>query len=478
VKLSALSGDPRADDPEISGIATDSRAVKPGDLFAALAGAKADGASFVAEAERRGAAAILAQPGVLTRLPLIADAEPRKRLSQIAARFYPRQPDFIAGVTGTNGKTSTAVFTAAILESAGHVAGSIGTLGAKSKPYSKALSHTTPEPVTLHETLDAMANAGVSHLAMEISSHAIAQHRADAVRLNAVAFTNITQDHLDFHRDFDDYFEAKRRLFGELAPEDATAVVNLDGPGGTEIAATARKRGLKLITTGEHGETLRLLARSAAPQGQTLMIGAPGGVRAVALPLVGAFQAENALVAVGLAMAAGLEVDAALAALETLPPVPGRMQYAASVEGGAIYIDYAHTPDAVAKALTAIRPHAAGRIIIVLGAGGDRDRAKRPLMGQAAAASAEVVIVTDDNPRSEDPAEIRKAVKAGAPRAIEIGDRAEAIAHGVAMIADGDILLVAGKGHEQGQIVGSRTIPFDDLDVARRAAANRKEIER
>lgn len=477
MKLSALTGARLEDDPEITGIATDSRAVKPGNLFAALAGARADGASFIAEAERRGAAAVLAAPGAVTRLPLVADPEPRQRLSKLAARFFPRQPAFIAGVTGTNGKTSTAVFTAAILESAGHVSGSIGTLGAKSGVWSRALSHTTPEPVTLHQTIDAMAAAGVTHLAMEVSSHAIAQHRADGVAFRAAAFTNITQDHLDFHRDFDDYFSAKRSLFERLLPKDATAVVNLDGAGGSDIAAIARARGLRLITTGERGDTLKLLARSAAPQGQTLMIAAPDGVRAVALPLVGAFQADNALVAVGLAMAAGLETDAALAALESLPAVPGRMQYAASVGGGAIYIDYAHTPDAVSKALSALRPHASGRIILVLGAGGDRDRAKRPLMGRAGAAAAEVVIVTDDNPRSEDPASIRKAIIAGAPNAIEIGDRAEAIAHGVAMLADGDVLLVAGKGHEQGQIVGDRTIPFDDLDVAQRAAANRREIE-
>jgi UDP-N-acetylmuramoyl-L-alanyl-D-glutamate--2,6-diaminopimelate ligase len=448
----------------------DSRAVRAGFLFAALPGAAVDGADFIPQAEKNGAAAVLARPGVSTFLPLIADEEPRRRLAEMAARFYPRQPQFIAGVTGTNGKTSTAVFSAALWKMLGLQSGSLGTLGAHSSTYERKLHHTTPEPVTLHEILDAMAGAGVTHLAMEVSSHALAQHRADGVRFSAAAFTNITQDHLDFHSDFSAYFQAKKRLFLELLAPQGAAVVNFDGEGGDEVAADARARGCRVIATGAHGSTLRLASLKPKPGGLEIIVEADGARFNLVLPLIGAFQAENALVAAGLVIASGRSAAEVLPLLEKLPGVPGRMQHAADISGAGVYVDYAHTPDAIETALAAIRPHASGRVIAIIGAGGDRDRAKRPLMGAAAAKGADFVIVTDDNPRSEDPAAIRRELLTGCPGADEVGDRAAAIAKGVSMLRAGDVLLIAGKGHETGQIVGKDTLPFDDVDVARRTA--------
>lgn len=473
MKLSALAAAPFSPDPDIKGLTADSRAVRPGFLFAGLPGAAADGAAFIPQAEKAGAAAILARPGARTSLPLIADAEPRRRLAAIAARFYARQPEFIAGVTGTNGKTSSVVFAAALWSMLGRRSGTIGTLGALAKGFERKLQHTTPEPVALHETLDAMAGAGVDHLAMEVSSHALAQFRADGVRFNAAAFTNITQDHLDFHADFADYFRAKKRLFLDLLPKSGVAVVNLDGEGGDDVESAVLARGVTVLTTGARGRTLKLEA--LAPEAAGLHVRVAAGDRRLdlRLPLIGGFQAENALLAAGLAIASGERADAVLPLLERLPGVPGRMQRAADIGGAGVYVDYAHTPDAVATALSAIRPHAKGRVIVIIGAGGDRDRSKRPLMGAAAARGADAVIVTDDNPRSEDPAAIRREVLAGCPRAEEIADRGTAIAAGIAMLGNGDVLLIAGKGHETGQIVGKETLPFDDVEVARRAA---KEI--
>jgi UDP-N-acetylmuramoyl-L-alanyl-D-glutamate--2,6-diaminopimelate ligase len=475
VKLSALAAAPCSPDPDIMGLTPDSRAVRKGFLFAALPGASADGAQFITQAEEMGAAAILARPGIATSLPMIADAEPRRRLAEMAARFHPRQPRFIAGVTGTNGKTSTAVFAAALWSMLGEASGSLGTLGARSAQYSRKLQHTTPEPVTLHETLDAMTGAGVTHLAMEVSSHALAQFRADGVRFSAAAFTNITQDHLDFHADFGDYFRTKLRLILELLPPSSGVVVNMDGAGGDDVAAAARARGLKAYLTGANGETLRLVSAAPQPGGLDIVVDAEGRTYSMRLPLIGGFQAENALLAAGLVMASGRLPAEVLPLLGRLPGVPGRMQHAAEIDGAGVYIDYAHTPDAVATALRAVRPHAAGRVIVIIGAGGDRDRTKRPLMGAAAANGADHVIVTDDNPRTEEPASIRRDVLAGCAGAEEIGDRGEAIAKGVAMLRKGDVLLIAGKGHETGQIVGKETLPFDDVEVARRAA---KEIGR
>lgn len=471
MKLSVLAAERFDPDPDIAGITPDSRAVREGFLFAALPGAKADGETFIPQAEKMGAAAVLARPGAVTRLPLVADAEPRRRLSHMAARFHPGQPETIAGVTGTNGKTSTAVFAASLWAMLGEASGSLGTLGAKGANFDRPLAHTTPEPVTLHETLDAMARAGITHLAMEVSSHALAQYRADGVRFSSAAFTNLTQDHLDFHKDFEDYFAAKLRLFIDLLPAHGTAVVNLDGARGADVAAAAERRRLRVLTTGRRGGAIRILKTAPTPGGLDVDIEAEGCIRPLSLPLIGAFQAENAVLAAGLVMASGYGAAEVLPLLDRLPGVPGRMQHAASVRGAGVYVDYAHTPDAVATALAAIRPHAAGRVIAVIGAGGDRDRAKRPLMGKAAAAGANLVIVTDDNPRSEDPAAIRREILAGCPGAREIGDRAEAIAAGVLMLCSGDVLLIAGKGHETGQIIAGVTYPFDDAEEARRAAA-------
>lgn len=470
MKLSALAEAPCDPDPDIKGLTADSRAVKAEFLFAALPGVAADGAGFIPQAEKNGAAAILASPGARTTLPLVIDEEPRRRLAHMAARFYPRQPRFIAGVTGTNGKTSTAVFSAALWTMLRLNSGSLGTLGALSSNYQRKLQHTTPEPVTLHETLDQMAGAGVTHLAMEASSHALAQFRADGVRFSAAAFTNITQDHLDYHGDFAEYFRAKKRLFLDLLPASGAAVVNMDGEGSDEVAKIARARGLKVITTGAGGETVRLVSLTPQPGGLEIAVDAGRRRYDLRLPLIGAFQAENALLAAGIVIASGQPLENVLPLLERLPGVPGRMQPAADVDGAGIYVDYAHTPDAVETALASIRPHASGRVIAIIGAGGDRDRKKRPLMGEAAARGADHVIVTDDNPRSENPSAIRREVIAGCAGAEEIADRAEAIAKGVAMLRKGDVLLIAGKGHETGQIVGNETLPFDDVDVARRAA--------
>lgn len=475
MRLSSLSGERHAVDPEIAGIAVDSRLVKPGYLFAAMPGVKLDGAKFIDAAIRNGAGALLVAPGVDTPLPAIVDDNPRRRLALVAARFRPRQPATIAAVTGTNGKTSTVRFAASLWSMLGERAGSLGTIGAVAPGYERTLAHTTPEPIALHEILDEMAEAGVTHLAMEASSHALAQHRADAVRLSVAAFTNITQDHLDFHKNFDDYFAAKRRLFTDLLPTVGAAVVNADGAGADEAIAAARQRSLRVLTTGAKGADLVLRSLRPTATGLSLVVTAGGREWAIELPLIGAYQAENALLAAGVVAASGRDFDEIIPLLERLPPVPGRMERAAGVGGGAIFVDYAHTPDAVATALRSIRPHAAGRVIALIGAGGDRDRGKRPLMGRAAAENADLVIVTDDNPRGEDPAAIRRAILDGCRDAIEIGDRAEAIERGAALLGPGDILLIAGKGHETGQIVGDQVHPFSDVEAARRAAEQLKE---
>jgi UDP-N-acetylmuramoyl-L-alanyl-D-glutamate--2,6-diaminopimelate ligase len=473
MKLSELAGAEIPADVEISGLAADSREVRPGYLFAALPGAARDGRDFIPDAERAGAAAILAVPGARTTRPLIADADPRRRLAALAARFYPRQPAGVVGVTGTNGKSSTVRFAAQLWRKRGRKAGSLGTLGAEAPDFHRKLAHTTPEPVTLHRTLDEMARAGVDRLAIEVSSHALAQSRADGVRFAGAAFTNITQDHLDYHADFEEYFETKLRLFAELTPPSGFIAVNADGAGAARVCETARARGLMILTTGSAGETLKLAGAEPSPEGLMIRVAADGRDWRLALPLIGRFQAENALLAAAIVIGSGEAAGDVVPRLESLEGAPGRMQKVASVAGAAVYVDYAHTPDAVATALRAIRPHVEGKLVAIIGAGGDRDRAKRPLMGRAAAAHADAVIVTDDNPRSEDPAAIRRAVVEGAAGALDIADRAEAIARGVAMLGPGDALVVAGKGHETGQTIAGRTLPFDDADVARRAAADR-----
>jgi UDP-N-acetylmuramoyl-L-alanyl-D-glutamate--2,6-diaminopimelate ligase len=472
MKLSALiDGWAGAGDPEIAGLTADSRAVKPGYLFAALPGVKADGRLFIPKAVAAGAAAVIAVPGTEAAVPVVANDNPRKAFSLAAAQFYGRQPGTVAAITGTNGKTSIAAFVRQIFAACGRAAASMGTVGIVSPAGERALSHTTPDPVVVHETLAALADEGVTHLALEASSHGLDQYRLDGVKIAAAAFTNLTRDHLDYHATFEAYRDAKLRLFTEVVQPDGVAVIDADGGGAADFIAAARQRGLKLLTVGANGETLRLLGREAHLDSQVLTVAVDGAEHIVHLPLAGAFQASNALVAAGIAIGLGEDVAQVFAALAHLKGAKGRLEHVATSKAGApIFVDYAHTPDALETVLQTLRPHVQGKLAVVFGCGGDRDPGKRPLMGAAAAANADMVIVTDDNPRTEDPAVIRAAALAGAPGAREIGDRAQAIDTAVAGLAAGDILVIAGKGHEAGQIVGAITLPFDDGEEARRAA--------
>jgi len=471
-------GGKRAD---IAGLAVDSREVKPGFLFAALPGTRVHGAEFITFALRMGAAAVLtdAEGARIARKALAAhDAalilaeDPRQALAYCAALWFGAQPETVVAVTGTNGKTSIASFTRQIWSAMGLDAVSIGTTGVEGA-WEAPLAHTTPEPVTLHRILAGAEAAGVTHAAMEASSHGLDQRRLDGVRLAAAGFTNISQDHLDYHPDFGAYFAAKAGLFMRVLSEDGIAVINTDDPKGAELSALARARGQEVLSVGRAGGAdLQILAQSYAPAGQVLRFQWQGRVGQAELSLIGGFQAENALLAAGLAIAAGADPDRAFDALPQLQTVRGRMQLAARrVNGAAVFVDYAHTPDAIATALAALRPHVMGRLVTIVGAGGDRDRAKRPLMGRAAGEHADMVIVTDDNPRGEDPAAIRAEVMAGCPRASEVGDRAEAILRGVDALGSGDALLISGKGHETGQVVGDDIFPFDDTEQASVAVA-------
>ncbi len=469
MRLSQLAGEALTTDPDIKGLTADSRAVERGFLFAALPGVLFDGARFIPQAEERGAAAILARPGARSSLPIVIDREPRQRLAHMAAQFFPRQPENIAGITGTNGKTSTALFAAQLWERLGRQSASMGTLGVRGEMFNAKLTHTTPEPITLHKMLDEMTASGVTHLAMEVSSHGLAQHRADAVKFKIAAFTNLTQDHLDYHEDFDDYLNAKLHLFSILLGDDGVAVVNQNGEYAGRFCDAAARRGINVIGVGADGSDLKLTKIEPHSAGLNISVDAFGNVYNLSLPLVGAFQAENALLAAGIVIASGAPATDVLAGLEHLNAVPGRMQLAARVNEAAVYVDYAHTPDAVATALKGLRPHTEGRLITIIGAGGDRDKAKRPMMGRAAAENADIVIVSDDNPRNEDPASVRREILTGCPGAVEIGDRRKAIAAGTAMLKAGDVLLIAGKGHETGQVVGGEIFAFNDVEVAREA---------
>ena len=461
---------------EFRGLAADSREVKPGFLFAALSGAKTDGARFIEDAVARGAAAILGVPALSEQaqrlgVRFIADANPRLRLALLAAQFYGAQPACIAAVTGTNGKTSVASFLRQIWAFQGRRAASLGTIGIDSPSGHVSLGHTTPDPVRLHAELARLEHEGVEYLAMEASSHGLDQYRLDGVRIAAAGFTNITRDHLDYHATFENYWSAKLRLFAELVKGGGAAVVNADAEHAADVIAVSERRGLRLITVGARGESLRLIAQVPHANGQDLTVGYEGREYRIALPLAGSFQASNALVAAGMALGIGDPADRVFAALATLKGAPGRLELVARTrEGAAIYVDYAHTPDAIVTVLTALRPHVAGRLHIVFGCGGDRDRGKRPLMGEAATRYADVVIVTDDNPRSENPAAIRNEVLAAAPGAREIGDRAEAIQKAVAELRGKDTLVLAGKGHEDYQIVGTNVLPFSDRAEAVKAA--------
>jgi UDP-N-acetylmuramoyl-L-alanyl-D-glutamate--2,6-diaminopimelate ligase len=461
----------------IAGLAADSRQVMPGYLFAALPGVKTEGTRFIDDAMRRGAAAILIPEGTArpsNSLPVIEDKDPRRRLALIAARFFALQPKTVVAVTGTNGKTSVASFVRQIWANEGFRAASLGTVGVVGPRGTTVLQHTTPDPIELHSILAALAKDGVTHLAIEASSHGLQQRRVDGIALAAAAFTNISRDHLDYHENFEQYFAQKLRLFRDLLPRDASAVVDVDSEAGEIVAAEAKARGLALVTVGRTGTGLRLLAAEANGFAQDLVVEHQGTQYKVRLPLAGAFQASNALVAAGLAMATGSGAATVLPMLANLRGARGRLDHAGTSRTGApIFIDYAHTPDALEKALDALRPYVENRLVLVFGCGGDRDKGKRPEMGRVAAEKSDIAIVTDDNPRSEDPAEIRRQVLAGARGATEIGDRATAIAEAIAMLAKGDVLLVAGKGHETGQTIGANVIPFSDHEAV--AAALRGE---
>ena len=459
---------------DIAGVTADSRRVAPGYLFAALPGSREDGRRYIADAVSRGAVAVLAPegtswpPGVPPR-PLLQDPEPRRRLAQLAAALAGAQPRVLVAVTGTNGKTSTVEFLRQLWAANDRRAASLGTLGLIAPGFDPGPGLTTPDPVSLAETLAAIARAGIQHAAMEASSHGLDQYRLDGVRLTAGAFTNLTRDHLDYHGSLEAYRQAKLRLFAELLPAGAPLVAGSGMDPATLSALTdiAARRRLDLRTVGEAGRAIRILASQPTPDGQLLRVDAAGVRREVKLPLPGRFQADNALMAAALAMAVG-ERDV-LDQLSVLQGVRGRLELAARLpNGAAVYVDYAHTPDALERLLIALRPHTAGRLHVVFGAGGDRDRGKRPLMGDAAARLADVAIVTDDNPRSEDPGAIRAAILAACPDAREIGDRKRAIAEALTDLGPGDVLAVAGKGHEQGQTIGNTVIPFDDVDVVRR----------
>ena len=455
---------------EIVGIASDSRKVRPGDVFFALPGTKDDGFRHAGDALAKGAAAIVAErEAPFAGAPFIRVADARAALARAAARLFPRQPGTIVAVTGTSGKTSVAAFTRQIWASLGREAASLGTIGVVSGPLTVYGSLTTPDPIVLHQTLGRLAEAGVTHLALEASSHGLDQKRLDGVRLAAGAFTNLTRDHMDYHATAADYLAAKLRLFRELLPDGAPAIVDADNDVASSVIEAARERGLSLFSVGAKGEAIRLASVDRAGLASTLELDFGGRRRRVALPLPGDFQISNALVAAGLCIATGGEADAVFKALQSLEGAPGRLERIGEIRGAAVFVDYAHKPDALEKALAALRPYVRGRLILVFGCGGDRDAGKRPIMGEIAARCSDVTIVTDDNPRSENPAAIRAQILAAAPAALEIGDRAEAIRAGVAMLKQGDALLIAGKGHEIGQIVGERVLPFSDADEARSA---------
>jgi UDP-N-acetylmuramoyl-L-alanyl-D-glutamate--2,6-diaminopimelate ligase len=457
---------------DILGLTADSRAVRPGYLFAALPGTKSDGRRFIPEALARGAAAILAEPATQIErpgVPVIADANPRRRLSLMAARFYGSQPRSIAAVTGTSGKTSVAWFARQIWQGMGVKAASLGTLGLIADGFAPGAGLTTPDPVELHKDLAALAQAGVDRLALEASSHGLDQFRLDGVELKVAGFTNLGRDHLDYHPSFAAYYAAKRRLFAELLAPGGVAVLNADAPEYADLAELARARRQRVLSYGARGETLRLDAVEQAATHMTLRFALDGTRHSARLPLVGAFQAHNVLCALGLVLGAGDDAEKAVSALAHIKGVPGRMQLVARLaNGAAVFVDYAHKPEALAALLAALRGHAKGKLALVFGCGGDRDQGKRPEMGAIAARLADRVIVTDDNPRHEDPAEIRRAILAACPGAQEIADRTAAIDAALRGLGAGDVLAIAGKGHERGQIFADFTLPFDDAEVARR----------
>ena len=461
---------------KITGLASDSRKVKPGYLFAALTGTKTDGARFVKDAVARGAVAVLGAPAIAEDVAalgvrFIPDENPRAGLARYAAAFFASQPDIVAAVTGTKGKSSIVAFLREIWTALGKPAASLGTVGVIGPNGTKPLAHTTPDPVEIHELLARLKADGVDHLAIEASSHGLDQHRLDGVTIKGCGFTNITRDHMDYHPTFEDYLTAKLRLFSEVVADNGVAVINADADHADRFIAAAQARGLTLITVGRKGDTIHLDRREDRGASQALTLHYQGKIFYVELPQAGAFQASNALVAAGLAIGLGEDAAKVFAALEHLKGAPGRMEKVAFAKSGApVYVDYAHTPDSLEKVLEALRPHTANRLHLVFGCGGDRDKGKRPLMGAAAVKLADDVIVTDDNPRTEDAATIRAEILAAAPGAREIGDRADAIRAAMADLKTGDVLIIAGKGHETGQYIKGEVFPFSDREQAIAAA--------
>ena len=477
-----LTTEARCDGPfqslAVTGISADSRTVKPGFLFAAVPGTKSDGLAYLPQAIAHGAVAVLAQAKPVAPLPnhvaFVCVPDVRRALALAAAKFYPRQPSTIAAVTGTSGKTSVAAFTRQIWAKLGHAAASIGTVGVVTPTAEQYGALTTPDPVELHRVVDRLAGEGISHLAIEASSHGLDQHRLDGLRVTIASFTNISRDHLDYHGTPEAYLKAKLILFKELVARDGAAVVAVDHAFATDVVDAARERGLRIIDVGRQakdrtGTGIRLVASAIDGFTQVLTLAHDGAEYRVRLPLVGAFQVENALVAAGQTIASGGDPAAVFAALEELAGAKGRLELIGHKSGAPVFVDYAHKPDALANALDALRPYVGRRLVVVFGAGGDRDVGKRPIMGAIAAERADRVIVTDDNPRSEEPAAIRAAILKAAPGAEEIGDRHEAIRRAIADLEAGDVLVIAGKGHETGQIIGQRIVPFSDHEAVREA---------
>lgn len=471
MKLGALTGGDEGD--LVTGFAIDHRKVAPGTVFGAFRGARFNGEDFIPDAVAAGAIAVVARPGVPIdgAVPIVAE-EPRRAFARLAAKFFRPFPGTIVAVTGTNGKTSNVELVRQLWRMAGHPSASIGTLGVTTSDDQVTTGLTTPDIVTFLSNMAGLERMRITHAAFEASSHGLSQYRTEGLPVRAAAFTNFSRDHLDYHETMEAYFEAKMRLFDEVADADGTAVIWMDDPKSAEVLARARARGLRTITVGRNGETLKLVSRETTPLGQKLGIEAEGKSYTVNLALIGAYQAANALTAAGLVIATGGAIGETLANLARVHPVRGRLERAVITRAGApVYVDYAHTPDAIESAIEALRPHVKGRLIIVFGAGGDRDVGKRPEMGAMAARLADIVIVTDDNPRSEDPAAIRAAILAAAPGAREVAGRREAIRAAIAEAGPDDLILLAGKGHEQGQIVADKVLPFDDVAVAREEAA-------
>ena len=461
-------------DAIVTGFAIDNRKVAPGTIFGAFQGSRFNGEDFIAGAIETGAAAIVARPGLTVEGAAYLPADnPRQYFAQLAAKFFAPFPRTVAAVTGTNGKTSCVELTRQLWRMAGEKAASIGTLGVTTSDEQVSTGLTTPDVATFLSNVSGLAREGITHLAFEASSHGLDQYRSEGVPVSLAAFTNLSRDHLDYHGDMESYFAAKLRLFDEVLRDDGTAVIWADdGEHSARVVAHAEKRSVKIMTVGEAGKTFNLKSRTPTQLGQVLMVEADGVTHRINLPLIGAYQAANALVSAGLVHASGQAAAAVFANLARVQPVRGRLERAAISKSGApIYVDYAHTPDALVAACEALRPHTKGRLICVFGAGGDRDTGKRPEMGKVAQAHADIAIVTDDNPRSEDPATIRAAILAGMTSGQEVTDRRAAIAHAIGLAEANDIILIAGKGHEQGQIIGNRVLPFDDVTVARECAA-------